>query len=466
MGKRLNSKLGDKRLEKGFEALLNSMLIHYSVILRQLATGRGEEVQLGRFVNNPKVTSKGLVDHCCEQLGVDVKGRPVLVINDTSTISFAPNARREELGFVGPNSTKSGFDVHPAIVLDGENGACYGLGGISIYKTEFARTEQEQADQAQRRRDKWKTPFEEKERYKWFDAPRQAIANYADASSYTLIGDREADIYDLMGLGLQQQWDFVYRSRTNRLLSTPSHGQTKLYQAIEQWPVAHTYELDLPGTKKRTAHQAIIDLKFGSVAIAKPESCRNTDLSDQIDLWVVQAKERSQTIVGKEKPVHWILLTSHPVQNTEQALQIVQWYLWRWTIEQLFRTLKSKGLNVEKAEVESFHGLVNLATMALIAAVQVMQLVQARDGQTLQRIGDAFFEPEIQCLTALNTKVEGKTQKQKNPHPPNTLSFAAWIIARLGGWSGYQKDKPPGPITFIRGLNRFYNILEGYYLFR
>ncbi|PHN00527.1 transposase, partial [Flavilitoribacter nigricans] len=155
-----------------------------------------------------------------------------------------------------------------------------------------------------------------------------------------------------------------------------------------------------------------------------------------------------------------------PVQNTEQALQIVQWYLWRWTIEQLFRTLKSKGLNMEKAEVESFHGLVNLATMALIAAVQVMQLVQARDGQTLQRIGDAFFEPEIQCLTALNTKVEGKTQKQKNPHPPNTLSFAAWIIARLGGWSGYQKDKPPGPITFIRGLNRFYNILEGYYLFR
>src|SRR5271163_2335465 len=59
---------------------------------------------------------------------------------------------------------------------------------------------------------------------------------------------------------------------------------------------------------------------------------------------------------------------------------------------------------------------------------------------------------------------QGKTEKQKNPHPRGTLAWAAWCIARLGGWNGYAKERPPGPITFARGLQRFHAIAEGYKL--
>lgn len=465
MGIKTRSKLGDKRLENGYESLFESMLVRYSVIIRQLAKDRSEEVQFGRFINNPKVTAKGLVDHTCDGLSKDLKETSLLVINDSSTLCFEPNTRREELGWVGNKSKKSGFAIHPSIVLDAENGACYGLGGISIHQTAFARTQEEKAQQKQRRRDNWKTPFAQKQSYKWFDSPEQAIRNYPNAAGYTLIGDREADIYELMGLNLAQGWDFVYRSQYNRLVNKEQQGAGKLHDVLEQWPVAHTYQLDLSPTKKRTAHQATLDLKYGAITIAKPETCKDPQLEDHIDLWVVQARENDHSVVGKEQPIHWILLTSHPVHTTKQALQIIQWYLWRWTIEQMFRTIKSKGLNVEKAEVESFHGLANLATMALIAAVQVMQLLQARDGQTMQKIGYAFSKPEIQCLNALNTKMQGKTQKQKNPYPPSSLAYASWIIARLGGWKGYASERPPGPITLIRGLDHFYGVLQGFYLF-
>lgn len=465
MGNKSKSKLGDKRLEKGYETLLGNMLIRYSVILRQLSAGRSEEVQLSRFVNNPKVSAKGLVDHSCEQLTVDVKDKSLLVVSDSSTLSFSSNARREELGYVGHKGNKSGFSVHPAIVLDAEHGACYGLGGISIHKAPFVRTAEQRSEQEQKRRDKWKIPFKEKERYKWFDAAQQAVSNYPQAARYTLIGDRESDIYALMGLTLNRGWDFVYRSQFNRVVTSQQGETTKLYELIQGWPVSHTYQLDLPKTKKRSAHQAAIALKYGPVYIPRPEFSKDPELEDQLKVWVIQAHEQKQSVVGDESPIHWILLSSHPVESISQALQVIKWYLWRWTIEQLFRTLKSKGLNVEKAEVESFHGLVNLATLALITATQVMQLVQTRDGQTLQKIGDAFSVPEIRCLQALNTKLQGNTQKQKNPHPPDTLAFAAWIIARLGGWKGYSKDRPPGPITFINGLTRFYGILEGFYLF-
>ena len=61
-------------------------------------------------------------------------------------------------------------------------------------------------------------------------------------------------------------------------------------------------------------------------------------------------------------------------------------------------------------------------------------------------------------------KLEGKTEKQKNPHPVAQLSWASWIIARIGGWKGYKSESPPGPITMLRGLKRFQSLLEGYKL--
>lgn len=464
MGKKTTSKLGDVRLEKSFTALVGAMVVKYTTTIRQLATDRAEQVQFGRFINNPKITPKALVNQWHEDKSQDVGGKNLLILSDSSTISFPKRLDRKGLGFVGTVGSKSGFDVHPAIILNAQNGACYGLGGISTYRTSFHKTEAEQAARKQRRKDNRKIPFEQKERFKWFDAPRQAIDNYPNANSYTLIGDRESDIYELMGLTLKNGWSFLYRSRVSRVLRLPQ-GKTTLYKELESWPVKHVYELKLGKTQKRTAHKAKMDLKYGTITLNQTENKTNKTIPRQIRLNVVQVKEQQQTVVANEKPISWVLLTSHSVENIEQAMQIVQWYLWRWTIEQLFRTLKLKGLNVEASEIENYEALLNLTTLALLAAVQVMQLVQARDNHTLQKIHDTFSEPEIHCLQLLNKKLEGKTEKQKNPFPPNSLAFASWIIARLGGWKGYKKSRPPGPITLIKGLTKFYNILEGYLLF-
>ena len=58
-------------------------------------------------------------------------------------------------------------------------------------------------------------------------------------------------------------------------------------------------------------------------------------------------------------------------------------------------------------------------------------------------------------------KAETKTELQKNHQPTNTLAWAAWIIARLGGWSGYASHKPPGPITIHKGLAKFQLLVTG-----
>ena len=88
-----------------------------------------------------------------------------------------------------------------------------------------------------------------------------------------------------------------------------------------------------------------------------------------------------------------------------------------------------------------------------------MQLVKARDGTTGQSLADAFEPDDRPILEAVSTQLEGKTARQQNPHPKGSLAFASWVIARLGGWTGYYGK--PGPQVMRRGLHGFQRIKYG-----
>ena len=88
-----------------------------------------------------------------------------------------------------------------------------------------------------------------------------------------------------------------------------------------------------------------------------------------------------------------------------------------------------------------------------------MQLVKARDGTTAQRQDDCFEADDAPLIETLSDRLEGRTDRQKNPHPKGSLAFASWVIARLGGWTGYYGK--PGPAVMRHGLDRFYSIKLG-----
>ena len=92
----------------------------------------------------------------------------------------------------------------------------------------------------------------------------------------------------------------------------------------------------------------------------------------------------------------------------------------------------------------------------------VLQLVRDRDGAAKRPLEDVFEVDERAALEAVSAELEGKTEKQKNPHPKGTLAFAAWVCARLGGWTGYYGK--PGPVVMLRGLHRFRAMQHGWSL--
>jgi len=269
----------------------------------------------------------------------------------------------------------------------------------------------------------------------------------------TVVSDRESDIYPTWGRVPDEHVHVLTRVMSDRCLI--GAGNATLHT------VADTATLDLPARPpKRAARTAKLELRFGAVEIARPVNEKDRTLPRSVRLRLVEVRE-VDTPEGEE-PLRWLLLTTHAVDDVAKAWLIVSWYKLRWSIEQLFRVAKSQGLGLEDSQMETADGLMKLTAAALKAACIDMQLVQERDGQHGLPASTVFAPAEIVTLEALNPTLEGKTEKQKNPHPALSLAWAGWVIARLGCWHCY--GKPPGPITFHRGMERFKAIHQGFSL--
>jgi Transposase DDE domain len=183
------------------------------------------------------------------------------------------------------------------------------------------------------------------------------------------------------------------------------------------------------------------------------------DLPAKLSLALVEARE----IEPPEgvAPAHWRLLTTHRVDSFADARWIVGLYRRRWLIEELFRILKTRGFDLERVGIAE-GPFEKLAAAALVAGVSVLQLTRERDGQAGRPLHDVFHADEQAALEAVSATLQGKTAKQKNPHPKGSLAFAAWVCARLGGWTGYYGK--PGPVVMLRGLHQFRAIQHGWTL--
>jgi len=419
-------------------------------VLRRLSYRRGDEVGFGRFLGNEKVTVEAIFAAEAAGLAERVAGLDVVAIQDTSELSFGrQSGGRRGLGPVAFGSGR-GLLLHPVLVLDTSGGTVLGLAHGEVW----TRAAPARADyQAQ--------PIEEKESYRWLagGAAAKAALAQAQARRITLIADRESDIYEAWVRLPSEQCRLLARACRDRMLV----GGGRLFEAAAAWPVAERIALELPAAPGRPARRAKLALRQGAVEIKRPKNCSDKQAPPQLRLWLVEALEEDPP--PDREALHWRLLVSHPVTPAETARGIVELYRLRWHIEQLFRTLKLQGLDIEASQVDSPAPLTKLVALATIAAARIMQLVAARDGGSRPAI-DAIDPDLLPLVDRLQQKLEGQTAAQTNKHPRGSLAWLAWIIARLGGWKGYPSERPPGPITMHHGWIRFQHYAEAWRLLR
>jgi hypothetical protein len=286
------------------------------------------------------------------------------------------------------------------------------------------------------------------------DTAQQAKQVLKPAAMVTVVADREADIYPSWASVPEANVHLLGRAMKDRLLA----GGGTLFAAATDFPATGRRKVALPardpGRPKRTA---VVELRHGEVAICRPQQETDHSLPPTVRLRLVDVREIDPP--EATEPLHWRLLTTHAISDAAGAWQIVEWYRLRWVIEQLFRVMKSQGLQLEDSQLTSAERLVKLAAVATKAACVDIQLTQGRDGTDQMPASNIFTEPEIDTLAALGPTLEGSTERQQNHSPMRSLAWAAWIIARLGGWNCYYK--PPGPTTFRRGMEYFHAIHRG-----
>ena len=422
------------------------MVLHSSVCVRRLGGGqRSQEVRFGRYLANGKVTIERLIEGWSEQTGPAAAGRHVLAIQDTSEINFPTTAaRRRGLGEIGKGVGR-GVLVHGMLALDADSGSCLGLVAGRVWTRKGRVTIPHD-----------KRALEDRESERWVCTGIEAKKVLAEAAMVTIIGDRESDFYAAWATLPGPNFHLISRAMHDRCLADGS----KLFAASEDFEVVETKTIELRARAGRPARSATLNLRFGQVALRRPDGGALRHLPESVTVTLVELFEPHPP-KGVER-LHWRLLTTHDVPDAAAAWRIVHWYKQRWIIEQLWRLLKLQGLRLEDSQLATAEGLIKLTAIATKAAAITLQLQQARDGKGDEPASIAFPEHEIAVLDATNTRIEGKTALQKNPHRKHSLAWAAWIIARLGGWDGYPSSRPPGPITYRHGLEQFRIILVGW----
>jgi len=399
-----------------------------------------------RFLHNPAVTADEMVCHACDGTAARVAGRDIVVAQDTSELALGGwRARSNGYGPVGKGGALGGLLLHAAVALEIGTGALLGLVDAQIWNRDKGAVTP--------RRER---ATEDKESQRWLDTTTRASEVLVAAKSITVVSDQESDFYEHFARR-PTNTHLLVRACQNRKIKGSEDTGALLFTFIDGLPEADRYSVTIPAAPGRKKREAEMALRFSPVELCKPLHGAASDLADSITLTLVDVREVSPLADGE--PVHWRLLTTHTVTSPAEARRIVDLYRMRWSIEEFFRTLKTAGFDIEKADIGDPQIMIKFVAAATVAAVTVMQLVKAREGTTDRQLADAFEPDDQPILEALSVKLEGHTARQKNPHPKGSLAFAAWVIARLGGWDGYYGK--PGPKTMRWGLDDFQRIKLG-----
>jgi len=415
-------KFGDARRE-AVGILLHARLVENSargISVRRLGLDRAGELRLTRFLHSDAVSIEEMVATAAGRTAARCAGRDVLVIQDTTVVR---------------SSGGGGLYLHVAIAVDAADGALLGL----VHASFLVRQQGRRAKRTSR-------PIKDKESQRWLDGADAAARVCANARRITVVADRESDIYEAFAR-CPAGVELLVRAAQDRALED---GE-RLFSRIDAKPPAGRTTIAVPAKPGQPAREAELAVRFMPVELKRPGQGKRVGVPASVSLALVDTREI--------KPPHgadrlqWRLLTTWPVSALSEALMVASVYRCRWMIEQLFRTMKTQGFDIEALRTETEQPLQRLVTAALIAAITVQQLLHARDGKSARPLSDVFAAEDIALLRALNRSVEGKTAKQRNPHPPDGLAYAAWLCGRLGGWTGYYGE--PGPIVLLRGWQKF-----------
>ena len=168
-----------------------------------------------------------------------------------------------------------------------------------------------------------------------------------------------------------------------------------------------------------------------------------------VPMWLVVASE-VDCPRGVE-PIEWVLYTSLPVWDLEEAMRVVSYYEKRWLIEEYFKALKS-GCRVTERQLKTRARLEAVVALLSVVAVRLLQL-KAHARTQPDRPAAEVVPPRYVSLL--------KIARGLGRAMPLTVGRFYRELAKLGGFLGRRHDGDPGWITLWCGWDKLQLMMRG-----
>jgi len=438
--------LGDERRTKRLVELAQVLGQHPTAALPE-ACGEGSMLKAAyRFFDNDGIDPQDILQSHVESTYTRLGAVPVvLAVQDTTEVNWTRHPATQGLGPLG-HTACHGLFVHTTLAITPER-VPLGL----LAQQVWARDPADVGKRARRKR----LPISQKESQKWLHSLDAVYTAHDCCPTPRLVsvGDREADVYDVLAAPRPAGVDLLIRASWDRCVRGP---ERYVWATVAAQPVGAHLELKVPRRGPQAARDATLALRFCAVTLCPPRHRQREGLP-VVTLWAVQVQEVEPP--ADVKPLEWLLLTTVPVDSVVDASERVEWYACRWGIEVWHRILKS-GCRIEERQLASGERLQRCLTLYSVIAWRIFYATML-----------ARAVPDMPCSVLLDLEEwqalycaihQGPTP----PEEPPSLAQAVRWIAQLGGFVGRRRRDQPGTETLWRGFQHLMDLTKMYRIMR
>lgn len=432
--------LGDKRRTKRLMQVASNSLAAPDKSIPEQNVQWADCKAAYRLFDNPNVTFERVAEKHWQQTRQTKPGR-YLLISDTSDIDHFWHKATTGLGILGKGDGR-GMQLHSCLVFDSLTKQICGLAGGLIY---FRKRKPKNETRTQRL-------ARDRESDIWGKLVEEIGKSPANAQ-WIHVFDRGGDNFEAMcRICLTgNQW-IIRASRLSRSVIAGDGRILSLSQLIKEARRLGSYELDLRARQGVPARTAKIELSTVEVVFPAPKLhskwVKNCGIRE-LKMNIVIAQEVNP--IKGVKPIQWILLTSLPIDNFEDAWQIVEDYECRWLIEEYHKVLKT-GCSIERHALRTADRLQPLIGLISVIGIRLLQLKLIGRNQPKARAATHVPTSWLKCL---------KLARPKTNLTGMTVYEFFRELAKFGGFLGRKGDGEPGWQTIWRGFNKLQLLLDG-----
>jgi hypothetical protein len=441
-----DAELGDLRRTKRLVELAHVLAQHPTAALPE-ACGHGAMLKAAyRFFANDDIEPQDFLYSHIEATYSRLAQVPlVLSVQDTTEVNWTSHPATQGLGPLGHTACQ-GLLVHSTLAFTPER-VPLGL----LAQQVWAR---DPNDIGKRKRRK-QLPISQKESQKWLTS-LDAVFSAQDCcpqTRFVSIGDREADVFDLLAAERPEGVELLIRASWNRCVDAP---ERYVWATVEAQPIVEHLVLQIPRRGSQPGREATLALRFCPLTLCPPKHRQREGLPE-VALWAVQVREVDPPT--DVKPVEWLLLTTVAVDTVDDAIERVAWYACRWGIEVWHRILKS-GCHIEARQLATGERLERCLTLYSVIAWRVFYATMLA-----RAVPDMPCDVllEIDEWQALYCAIHHCSTP---PESPPSLGEAVRWIAQLGGFVGRRRQDQPGTETVWRGFQHLTDLTRMYRIMR